>query len=67
MGETILFIVFLFVGGAGLFLIWKRTGNYDVDFFTKIIGWIMFGFALYGIFELINRYIIKWKYILSFS
>ena len=59
MGETILFIVFLFVGGAGLFLIWKRTGNYDIDFFTKIIGWIMFGFALYGIFELINRYIIK--------
>ena len=59
MGETILFIVFLFVGGAGLFLIWKRTGNYDVDFFTKIIGCIMFGFALYGIFELINRYIIK--------
>ena len=57
MGETILFIVFVFVGGAGLFLIWKRTGNYDVDFFTKIIGWILLIPAVIGIFELIRMYI----------
>ena len=51
MGVTILFIVFLFVGGAGLFLIWKRTGNYDGDFFTKIIGWIIFLPAIWIVLE----------------
>ena len=59
MGATILFIVFVCISSAGAALIWKRTGNYDVDFFTKIIGWIMLGFGAYGIIELINKYIIK--------
>tara|TARA_B100001750_G_C15170923_1_gene429214 strand:- start:286 stop:462 length:177 start_codon:yes stop_codon:yes gene_type:complete len=58
MGETILFVVFVCLGAAGAILIWKRTGNYDVDYFTKIIGWALFAFSLYGIFELISRYII---------
>ena len=59
MGQTILLAFFLTLGTCGVWLIWKRTGNYDVDFFTKIIGWIMLGFGAYGILELINRYIIK--------
>ena len=59
MGPTILFMVFVCIASAGGILIWKRTGNYDVDFFTKIIGWIMCGFGVYGIFELISRYIVK--------
>ena len=59
MGATILFVVFVCIGSAGAVLIWKRTGNYDVDFFTKIIGWIMLGFGIYGVIELINRYIIN--------
>ena len=58
MGETILFVVFVCMGASGAILIWKRTGNYDVDYFTKIIGWALFGFSVYGIFELISRYII---------
>ena len=58
MGETILLIVFVCLGTAGGILIWKRTGNYDVDYFTKIIGWALFAFSIYGIFELISRYII---------
>jgi len=58
MGETILFIVFICLGTAGGILILKRTGNYDVDYFTKIIGWALFLLGVYGIFELISRYVI---------
>ena len=47
-------MVFVCISSAGGFLAWKRTGNYDVDFFTKIIGWVMLTFGIYGIFELIN-------------
>ena len=54
MKQTLLFMVFVCISSAGGFLAWKRTGNYDVDFFTKIIGWVMLTFGIYGIFELIN-------------
>ena len=54
MAPTILFIVYLCICLAGGFLALKRTGNYDVDFFTKIIGWVMLMFGVYGIFELIK-------------
>lgn len=57
MGQTILFAFFLTLGTCGIWLIWKRTGNYDVDFFTKIIGWILLIPAVIGIFELIRMYI----------
>ena len=59
MGKTILFLVFVAMSLLGGWLVMKRTGNYDVDFFTKIIGWIMLGFGIYGVIELINRYIIN--------
>ena len=74
MAPTILFIVYLCICLAGGFLALKRTGNYDVDFFTKIIGWVMLIFGVYGIFELIKTYVnwitmkihiefcIKWNY-----
>ena len=52
MKETIYFMVLICVGSGGVFLAWKRTGNYDVDFFTRIIGWIMIGFSVYGIIDL---------------
>jgi hypothetical protein len=52
MKETIYFMALVCIGSGGLFLAWKRTGNYDVDFFTRIIGWIMIGFAVYGIIDL---------------
>ena len=57
MGPTILFMVFVCIASGGGLLIWKRTGNYDVDFFTKIIGWALCLFGIYGIFDLISRYI----------
>ena len=59
MGPTILFMLFICIASAGGLLVWKRTGNYDVDFFTKIIGSIMLIFGAYGIFELLSRYIIQ--------
>ena len=52
MKETIYFMVLVCIGSLGSFLVWKRTGNYDVDFFIKIIGCIMLGFSIYGIIDL---------------
>jgi len=56
MTQTILFMLYLAICSAGGYLAMKRTGNYDVDFFTKIIGWVMLMFGVYGIFELIKFY-----------
>ena len=52
MKETIYFMALVCFGSGGAFLAWKRTGNYDVDFFTRIIGWVMIGFSVYGIIDL---------------
>ena len=51
---TLSFMICLCVGSAGALLVWKRTGNYDVDFFTKIIGWIMLIFSLFVIYALLK-------------
>ena len=37
MERTILFLVFVAMSITGGWLIWRRTGNYDIDFFTKIL------------------------------
>ena len=34
---------------AGLFLILLRTGDYDADMFTKILGWLLFGGGFIGL------------------
>tara|TARA_B100000519_G_scaffold87296_1_gene75764 strand:- start:42 stop:239 length:198 start_codon:yes stop_codon:yes gene_type:complete len=39
----------------GLFLILLRTGDYDADMFTKILGWILFAPSL-----VILMYYYKW-------
>ena len=41
MDKTILFLVFVSLSFTGLWLIIRRTGNYDIDYFTKILGWIL--------------------------
>ena len=51
MGETILFLVFVALTLTGGWLILRRTGNYDVDFFTKILGWILLIPGILGIME----------------
>ncbi len=54
MGRTILFVVFVILAGIGAKLIWHRTGNHDVDFITKLIGWVVFIPALWGIIDSLN-------------
>jgi hypothetical protein len=51
MGRTILFLVFVAMTMSGGWLVWKRSGNYDVDFFTKILGWILLIPGILGIME----------------
>jgi hypothetical protein len=51
MGRTLLFIFFVVLGIVGLKFVTMRSGNYDVDFFTKIIGWVLLIPALWGILE----------------
>jgi len=51
MGRTLLFIFFVALGVVGFKFVTMRSGNYDVDFFTKIIGWVLLIPALWGILE----------------
>jgi small neutral amino acid transporter SnatA (MarC family) len=51
MGETILFMVFVALSFTGGWLILRRTGNYDIDFFTKILGWILLIPGILGIMD----------------
>ena len=51
MGRTILFLVFVAMTLTGGWLVWKRSGNYDIDFFTKILGWILLIPGLWGLIE----------------
>ena len=39
----ILLSIFLIFNMTGFFLILLRTGDYDADMFTKILGWLLFG------------------------
>ena len=50
-GLSILFILFLLLIGGGYKLIRLRTGNYDVDYFTKLLGWGMAVIGAIGIFQ----------------
>tara|TARA_Y100000758_G_C15988660_1_gene399657 strand:+ start:117 stop:323 length:207 start_codon:yes stop_codon:yes gene_type:complete len=51
MGRTILFLVFAAMALAGGWLIFRRTGNYDIDYFTKILGWILLIPGIWGLLE----------------
>ncbi|MBC8312454.1 MAG: hypothetical protein H8E72_09105 [Candidatus Marinimicrobia bacterium] len=51
MERTLLFIFFVALSGVGFKFVTMRSGNYDVDFFTKIIGWVLLIPALWGILE----------------
>jgi hypothetical protein len=51
MERTLLFIFFVALAGVGFKFVTMRSGNYDVDFFTKIIGWVLLIPALWGIME----------------
>ena len=51
MGETILFVFFVALSMMGGWLVFRRTGNYDIDFFTKILGWILLIPGVLGIID----------------
>ena len=50
-GRFILFIFFIGLGFAGYKFIRIKSGNYDVDYFTKIIGWLLLIPAIIGILD----------------
>ncbi len=50
-GLSILFILFLLLILAGYKLIRLRTGNYDVDYFTKLLGWGMTAIGIIGVYQ----------------
>ena len=49
MGRAILFIVFVAMTLTGVGLVLRRTGNYDIDYFTKILGWILLIPGVWGL------------------
>ena len=59
--KYILLLFFMAFNMSGIFLILLRTGDYDADMFTKILGWLLFTPSLVGLF-----YIYKWTGILLF-
>ena len=50
-GRFILFIFFIGLAFAGYKFIRIKSGNYDVDYFTKIIGWLLLIPAIIGILD----------------
>tara|TARA_B100000519_G_C13938555_1_gene294995 strand:- start:233 stop:463 length:231 start_codon:yes stop_codon:yes gene_type:complete len=50
----ILFLVFIALGAVGYKFITLRTGNYDIDYFTKLLGWMLIIPAIWGILESLN-------------
>ena len=50
-GRFVLFVFFLCLGFAGYKFITIKSGNYDVDYFTKIIGWLLLIPAIIGVLD----------------
>ena len=51
MVRTLLFLVFVGMTLIGGWLVIRRTGNYDIDYFTKILGWILLIPGIWGLLE----------------
>ena len=51
MVRTLLFLVFIGMVIIGGWLVMRRTGNYDIDYFTKILGWILLIPGIWGLLE----------------
>jgi len=52
--RLILFFVFIALAGVGYKFITLRTGNYDIDYFTKLLGWMLIIPAIWGILDSLN-------------
>ena len=51
MKETILFLILFSLSSTGLYLIVKKSGNHDVDFIIKLVGWILFIPSILGLLQ----------------
>ena len=49
--RIILFLIFIALALVGYKFMTLRTGNYDIDFFTKILGWILLIPGILGLME----------------
>ena len=58
----ILLAILVLFNMTGFFLILLRTGDYDADMFTKILGWLLFAPTLIGLI-----YYYKWLGLILFS
>ena len=47
-------IVFIALAVVGYKFITLRTGNYDIDYFTKLLGWLLIIPAIWGILDSLN-------------
>ena len=57
LGVSILLLLFLLSLIGGYKLIRLRTGNHDIDYFTKLLGWALTVFGIYGVFECYKSFI----------
>ena len=55
ISRIILFIIFIGLAVAGYKFIRLRTGNYDIDYFTKLLGWVLIIPAIWGIIDSIKE------------
>ena len=51
MIETFLFLFFVALSILGIYLIWNKSGNHDIDFITNILGWILLIPSILGILQ----------------
>ncbi len=54
MKETILFLILFCLSSTGFYLIFKKSGNHDVDFILKLVGWILFIPSIFGLLQSLN-------------
>ena len=52
--RIILFLIFIALALVGYKFMTLRTGNYDIDYFTKLLGWMLIIPAIWGILESLN-------------
>lgn len=50
--KFLLFTFFMMLACTGFWLVWRRTGDYDADYITKIIGWLVLLPAIWGLLEI---------------
>ena len=52
--KTVLLLFFVLFNISGAILILIRTGDYDADLFTKILGWLLYIPSLFSLFYYYN-------------